>query len=76
MAAKVEFGHKWSLHKVGEKPENGFGYPNADHLTTQDEVQALADEWNNMPADKCPHTVFLDKAKCGLCGYKYLVTTL
>lgn len=47
MAAKVEFGHKWSLHKVGEKPENGFGYPNATFLMTEEEVQARAVEWTD-----------------------------
>lgn len=47
MVAKVEFGHKWSLHTVDEKPEHGFGYPNATHLMTEEEVQARAVEWTD-----------------------------
>jgi hypothetical protein len=61
-----------SLHKDTEKPEHGFGYPESARA----EVEARKDRWNSYKAETCEHKSFLGNAKCGLCGFNYIITDL
>jgi hypothetical protein len=61
-----------SLHKDTEKPEHGFGYPEQMRA----EVEARRDRWNSYTVENCEHKAMLGNAKCGLCGFHYIITDL
>jgi hypothetical protein len=75
MAASTQHGHRWSLHKVGETPASGFGYPSASKNPTRADVEAQAADWNARAKATCTlnHPAC---AACQLCGITYTVTDL
>lgn len=75
MVAEVKFGHRWSLHEKGSKPEFGFGYPNAGDGMTREEVEARAKEWSELKKASCAINA-ASCASCQLCDKVYEVTDL